>query len=114
MTDKLFQTFIHYLVAKAAIKLPFLALPVINPVFIWIFTKIATFFYDQLSVMVNYKIIDINIYRELVGYGELVDALKNEKDKTKIPELRARYDEKLKHLISFNSNFVRQQSSDKR
>lgn len=107
MTEELFEAYIRFLVAKAAIKLPLLALPVFNPIFVWIFTKVGIFFYEQLSVFVTYKIIDINIYRELVGYNEAWKELKKETDKTKIPELKSKYDEKLKNLISFNSRFVR-------
>lgn len=105
MTEDLLKTFIHFMIAKAAVKLPLLALPVINPIFVWIFTKIAIFFYGQLSTFVAFKIIDINIYRALVSYGETVNQLKIETDKTKIPQLRLEYNEKLKTLISFNGNF---------
>lgn len=106
MTEDLFKVFIHFLIAKAAVKLPILALPVINPIFGWLFMKIAVFFYSQLEVFVSFKIIDINIYRNLVSYGKIVDQLKIETDKTKIPELRLKYNEQLKNLISFNSGFV--------
>lgn len=106
MTEDLLKTFIHFLIAKAALRIPLLAMPVFNPIFVWIFTKVAVFFYAQLSVFVSFKVIDINIYRELVSYGKIVDEIKKETDKTKIPELRLKYNEKLEHLISFNSSFV--------
>lgn len=107
MTQELFEAFIRFLIAKIAMKIPFLALPVINPIFGWIFSKVAMFLYEQLAVMVSYKIIDINIYRALVSYNESWQAIKKETDRSKIPELRLKYDEKLKALISFNSSFVR-------
>ncbi len=106
MTEELFKAFIQFLIEKAMAKLPLLALPVINPLFGWIFTKVAMFLYGQLSVFVSYKVIDINIYRELVSYNKTWQELKKETDKTKIPALRLEYEEKLKVLISFNTNFV--------
>lgn len=106
MTEELFKAYIRFLVAKLAIKLPLLALPVINPIFVWAFTKIATFFYEELTTFVQYKVIDINIYRALVGYNEAWKAIQIETDKTKIPQLRIEYNEKLKNLISFNSSFI--------
>lgn len=107
MTRELVLALVQFLIEKAMAKLPILALPVINPIFSWIFTKVAIFFYDQLSIVVSFKIIDINIYRALVAYNGTWQAIKKETDKTKIPALRLEYNEKLKSLISFNSNFVR-------
>lgn len=106
MKEELFKAFIRFLIAKVVARLPILAIPVINPIFVWIFNKIAIFFYDELTTFVEYKVIDINIYRALVGYNEAWKAIQNETDKTKIPELRKQYNEKLKHLISFNSGFI--------
>lgn len=106
MTEQLFKAYIRFLIAKLAIKLPLLALPVINPIFVWAFTKIAIFFYEELSTFVQYKVIDINIYRALVAYDESWKAIQTETDKNKIPKLRVEYNEKLKHLISFNSGFI--------
>lgn len=106
MTRQLILALIQFLIEKAVIKLPILALPVINPIFSWIFTKVAIFFYDQLETFVSFKIIDINVYRSLVAYNGSWQAIKNETDKTKIPQLRLEYNEKLKNLISFNSSFV--------
>ncbi len=107
MTEELSRAFIQFLIEKIVLKFPLLGLTGINPVFSWVFTKISCFLYDQLSVFVSYKIIDINIYRNLVSYNQSWQAMKKETDKAKIPALRLEYDEKLKYLISFNNGFVR-------
>jgi len=107
MTRQLMLAFIQFQIEKILIKLPLLAIPVLNPIFTWLFTKIAVFLYDQLVTIVSMKVIDINVYRSLVAYDISWQAIKKETDRTKIHALRLEYNEKLKNLISFNSNFVR-------
>lgn len=110
--SSLIKSIIFELVLKAAISraiayLPFLAFPVINPIFVYLIEKIGTMIYVELERSVAFQIIDYRTEAYRQAYDEAVEGLKNELD-TPIPDsgrveaAKEVMRDRLRDLVRFN------------
>lgn len=89
---------------------PFLAWPIINPLFAMIMGKIAGIIYEELSRVVEFKMIDIQVGEQKEHYDSAVDNLKVILEKPKdvhteqeLEDAKIELKKRLHDLISLNS-----------
>lgn len=105
MDEKVIRSLIFDVVLGAALKsisaaIPFLNLPVINQIFVFIVTKVAGVLYDEMSRYVKFTLIDIRTNAEKEAYEKAVAELKVVHDAPqKTPEEIARAKEKFKSTL---------------
>lgn len=100
----IYETVLKAVIARAIAAAPFLAWPVVNPVFVYILTKIADAIYDELKVHVTFDLIDIRTEQEQKEYDEKVLVLKvaqESQNEEAIRQAEAEFKEKLATLIRF-------------
>lgn len=90
--------------AKLVTAIPFLGMPFLGPLVGFFVGKLLNMVGDELALMVEFKVIDIKVGKEVKGYEEAVLELKTEldkpiKDEVKINEAKDRFKEKLRDLI---------------
>lgn len=73
--DVLFGVVLKAVVDKIIVAVPFLAWPVINPVFMFILTQFVTLFYNEMEKVVNFSIIDIQIGIQKQEYDNAVNQI---------------------------------------
>lgn len=77
----LIKAAIYDLALKAAIEriviqVPFLAWPVINPVFVFIMERIAGMLFAEMKTRVDFALIDFETERDRVAYEQAVEELR--------------------------------------
>lgn len=83
----LFDLIVKAIIAKAVAKLPFLALPILNPIFSFVVTKIASELFKELSKRISFEIIHFKTQAERKAYEQALVALRNAPDEDKDQKL---------------------------
>jgi hypothetical protein len=100
--EVVFQKVLQLVIARLIVALPFLALPIINPVFVWIATDLLGRFFDELAVVVEMQVIYFENDAKRIEYVKAVDEIKLAILKGTLDEnTREYYRKKLSDLISF-------------
>lgn len=74
----IFEVVLTAAISKAITYLPFLAWPVVNPIFVYLVEKIGTMIYVELERAVAFEIIDYRTEAEKEAYDQAAERLKNE------------------------------------
>jgi hypothetical protein len=72
----IFEVALRAVVARLILVVPFLGWPVINPVFVFILSKIAGLLFDEMAKVVSFGIIELQVDHQRKTYEESVDKLK--------------------------------------
>ena len=72
----IFDVVLKALINRIILKAPYLALPVINPVFIFVMTKLTGLIYDEICSRVSLVMIDFKVESERLAYQNAVEYLK--------------------------------------
>lgn len=112
--NDLAESEIHHLIFDVALKaaiasvvasVPFLAWPVVNPVFIFVVTKLTEKVYDRLKLFVAFTIIDFETEAARTAYenavAELKQVLQGAPDAGTIQKARDDFKRTLAGLIRF-------------
>jgi len=98
------------LIIKTAIaKAPWLAVPVVNPIFVWAISKLVDVFYDEAVLATFFGITNFQVGKQKDAYLEAVTQLevtltKHEGDleNEEVKKASEEFDKKLANLISFD------------
>lgn len=107
MSDIVKDIILKLIIEKIIQALPWLGAPVINPVFVWLFTKIFNVVYDELEVYYDFIKIDIKTEHEQKKYDQATEVLKTaieSQDQQEIENAKELYKKYLKNLVSMRSN----------
>lgn len=74
--DLIFEVAIKQVIARAIVAAPFLAYPIINPVFIFIVGKLFDVIYAEMSLTVSFVLIDFKYAHHKAAYDQAVNDLK--------------------------------------
>lgn len=94
--------------ARIVMAIPFLGMPIIGPIFGFLLGKVFTLVAEELTKMVENKVIDIKVGGQKDKYDEAVNNLKvvvESPDKTpeQIEAAKNEFKKRLQDLISLNS-----------
>lgn len=76
--ELIFSVVIEAVIKETIAALPFLAWPVINPLFIWAVQKIAHLIYEELSWQVEFQWIGYETEEQKKKFEKAADFLKND------------------------------------
>jgi hypothetical protein len=97
-----FDVALKAVITRIVAAVPFLGFPVINPVFVYIITKLAGVIYEEISRVVAFSIIDHTVDQERQKYDDAVNQLKDAVktgDQNDIEKAKAEFKERLKNLV---------------
>jgi hypothetical protein len=94
-------------ISRAVAAIPFLALPIINPIFAYLMGVAAKYLYTEMERVVAFKIIDHKTEAEQKEYDAAAERLKNElqkpeQDRLAIDAAKEEMRKKLALLIRLN------------
>jgi hypothetical protein len=75
--DALLDVALPAALRAAVAAVPFLGMPIINPVFIFLATTLAKLIYKELALQLSFTIIDIETQKELKEYTDAKDKFKD-------------------------------------
>jgi len=102
-----FDVILKAAISKIIAAVPFLAWPVINPLFVYIVTKVATRLYEEMETHVQFTLIDLKTKAELEAYNKAVAELKAAHaapiiDQKEIENAKQKFKATLGNLIRIN------------
>lgn len=101
-----FDVALKAIIAQIITKAPFLAWPVINPVFIYAITKVVELAYDEMIRVAGFIVIDFKTEMQRDAYEDARDELreelkKPERDEAAIAKAKEEFKKRLADLIRF-------------
>lgn len=97
--DIVFDVLLKRVISKIVARLPFFAIPIINPIFIFAVTKLLEFIYVEGEMHLAFAKIDVKVNNEVEEFARAKDeVLKNPKDEQK----RKEFENAAIKLISLN------------
>lgn len=103
----IFEVVLKAAISRVVAAVPFLAWPIINPVFSFIVVKFVEIFYDELSKSVAFQVINFQTEEQRKAYSDAVTQLqaaiekpKEEQNAEDIEKAKAELKARLKDLIS--------------
>lgn len=105
----LFDVVLKAVLARIIASVPFLALPIINPIFALILDKVASLFYDEMSKFIEFKVIDLQVGEQKNNYDAAVNNLKEvlskpEQSPEEIQKAKDELKKRLHDLINIKPN----------
>jgi uncharacterized membrane protein required for colicin V production len=98
----LFDVVLRATIMRIVAMIPFLGLPIINPVFAFIVGKFAGILFVEMQKAVAFKVIDLQIGAQKDAYNEAVVELKaaiEEKNAEEVEKAKAEFKKRLQDLI---------------
>lgn len=103
------ELLVKFLLKKAVEKIPFLALPIINPIFAFILPIFIDVFYDEGVLLMFFGITSVQTWKDKKEYKEAFINLEKQLTKPNmelsdedIRKASEEFDKKLANLINFN------------
>lgn len=97
--DIIFDVLLKRVIEKVVTRIPFFAIPLINPIFIFVATKLLRLIYAEGEMHLAFTKIDVKINNEVLRYAKAKEELEqNPGDKEK----RKEFENATVELISFN------------
>lgn len=96
----IFEVVVREVLNKILLAAPFLALPIINPLFTWGFTWVAGKIYDEMALVVSFQLIALKTDEQVRKYEAVVREIQAAQDKEDLDEkVREEYRKRLADLI---------------
>lgn len=100
--DLVFEVVVKQVIARAVALAPWLAWPVINPVFVFVVSKLFGVIYDEMSLTVSFVVIDFRHAHHRAAYDRAVADLKDAQESgnnEEIESAKAEFRSTLRDLI---------------
>ena len=103
----IFDVVVKQVVMRLITLAPYLAWPVINPVFVFVVTQLISLFYDEVSKVIHLAIIDHKVEDERRQYQDALDRLEREITKSKEQQDAKAIDEARKNAKKHLDDLIR-------
>jgi hypothetical protein len=102
----IFDLVLKQVISRAIANLPFLAWPIVNPIFVYLIQKLGTMIYLELERAVAFEIINHRTEIERAAYEQSVERLKSElqnpiQDPDRVEAAKQVMRDRLRDLVRF-------------